>query len=367
MSRVLIVGPPAAGKSTLVRAVSERLPGHARLCLDEDIMRLVHERGLRAPLCDDVIDGAVQSLLGRVGAAANVLVELPHHDYIQLVTNGVLDVHSYDFVLAMTASVNELLRRDSCRLNSVPKCYIARCFGSTEAFCAWLSFESVSWARFDTEITSPRHVVSCLQELLRAGDGGGLLELSPPGDASYSGGNLRNSVEWDCGLVQELARQYDFQTVLDVGCGTGLALDAFARLGIECWGLERNTRVLDGACAQKHRVLIADFTKQWVEYPVAFDLVWCVEVLEHIPSHCERNMLLTLTANCRKLLFMTAAGPGQPGYHHVNCQPKEYWIERMGEFRFVPLEIDALLDGLRDTGPFGMNVFKRNGLMFGRG
>jgi hypothetical protein len=64
---------------------------------------------------------------------------------------------------------------------------------------------------------------------------------------------------------------------------------------------------------------------------------------------------------------MTAAGPGQPGYHHVNCQPKEYWIERMGEFRFVPLEIDALLDGLRDTGPFGMNVFKRNGLMFGRG
>ena len=26
---------------------------------------------------------------------------------------------------------------------------------------------------------------------------------------------------------------------------------------------------------------------------------------------------------------MTYAPPGQGGYHHVNCQPKEYWIENL--------------------------------------
>jgi hypothetical protein len=26
---------------------------------------------------------------------------------------------------------------------------------------------------------------------------------------------------------------------------------------------------------------------------------------------------------------MTHAFPGQPGHHHVNCQPTEYWLARM--------------------------------------
>jgi hypothetical protein len=34
--------------------------------------------------------------------------------------------------------------------------------------------------------------------------------------------------------------------------------------------------------------------------------------------------------------MLTYVPPGQPGWHHVNCQPAEYWIEKMRaiEFRF---------------------------------
>lgn len=366
MSRILFVGPPAVGKTSVVTEVVRRFPDHTRFCLDEDVMRIVAERALTAPLADCVINEAVLSLLGRVGNSTDALVELPHHDYVQLLTDGVLNLESYDFVLALTASVDELLRRDSNRGEGVPKPYIVRCFGANEAICAWLSHQRISWASFDTEITSTPHIATCLQELLRPERSGSRLELPRPGDASYSGGNLRDAVEWDDSFARQLAHQYGFRTALDVGCGTGLALDRFSQLGIQCWGLERNPRFLDGACAHKHRVLIADFTKQWVEYPAPFDLVWCVEVLEHIPACCEDNALRTLTMNCRRLLFITAACPGQPGYHHVNCQPKDYWIERICQRGFTRLPIDPILDGLVDTGPFGMSVFKRNGLLFER-
>jgi hypothetical protein len=30
-----------------------------------------------------------------------------------------------------------------------------------------------------------------------------------------------------------------------------------------------------------------------------------------------------------KVVAMTHAVPGQPGYHHVNCQPAEYWIKKL--------------------------------------
>ena len=26
---------------------------------------------------------------------------------------------------------------------------------------------------------------------------------------------------------------------------------------------------------------------------------------------------------------MTYAEPGQPGYHHVNCQPQQYWVNKV--------------------------------------
>jgi hypothetical protein len=40
--------------------------------------------------------------------------------------------------------------------------------------------------------------------------------------------------------------------------------------------------------------------------------------------------------NCNTLVF-THALPDQPGYHHVNCQTSEYWLNLMKAFHFRPL------------------------------
>ena len=55
-----------------------------------------------------------------------------------------------------------------------------------------------------------------------------------------------------------------------------------------------------------------------------FDLVLCLEVAEHLEPASAATIIDTLTAHGDRILF-SAAAPGQPGMHHVNCQWPDYW------------------------------------------
>jgi hypothetical protein len=54
-----------------------------------------------------------------------------------------------------------------------------------------------------------------------------------------------------------------------------------------------------------------------------------------VEERYSHNFLASFAA-AEKYIAMTYAAPGQSGWHHVNCQPQPYWIdkiERLG-FRF---------------------------------
>ena len=42
-----------------------------------------------------------------------------------------------------------------------------------------------------------------------------------------------------------------------------------------------------------------------------------------------------LTRSSSRLIVITAAKPGQEGVYHFNCQPKEYWIEKIQSLGFT--------------------------------
>jgi len=162
----------------------------------------------------------------------------------------------------------------------------------------------------------------------------------------HLGGNLLEtdgSTFWP-GLQFFLRNNLQAETVLDVGCGTGEAGRYFREkcgcqvIGIE--GLEQNAAKCGFPC------IVHDFT----DGPVildGIDLVWCVEVLEHVSRHYEPYLMSTLTQ--AKHLVITHALPGQGGYHHVNYQPSEYWIERFRQFGFL-LDFD-LTEGSKKYAP----------------
>jgi hypothetical protein len=83
--------------------------------------------------------------------------------------------------------------------------------------------------------------------------------------------------------------------------------------------------------------LLCDLTKSSVHCKV--DLVHCQEVVEHIEEKYIDNLLKSLA--CGKYIVMTNALPNQGGYHHVNEQTTEYWIEHLRKRNYEVLIEDS--------------------------
>jgi 2-polyprenyl-6-hydroxyphenyl methylase / 3-demethylubiquinone-9 3-methyltransferase len=77
---------------------------------------------------------------------------------------------------------------------------------------------------------------------------------------------------------------------LDVGCGGGILSEAMARAGAQVLGIDVSQAVLDVAVLHaieaninvQYRAVAAEELAQ--ERPAAFDLVTCMEMLEHVPD-----------------------------------------------------------------------------------
>jgi 2-polyprenyl-6-hydroxyphenyl methylase/3-demethylubiquinone-9 3-methyltransferase len=78
--------------------------------------------------------------------------------------------------------------------------------------------------------------------------------------------------------------------VLDVGCGGGILSEAMARAGARVLGIDLSQAVLDVAelhaieakIAAEYRLVAVEELAQ--QQPAAFDLVTCMEMLEHVPD-----------------------------------------------------------------------------------
>ncbi len=149
-------------------------------------------------------------------------------------------------------------------------------------------------------------------------------------------------------------------SMLDVGCGEGHAAAYFRDRGCSVLGVDgsvqaRRDSVIPGA----HR--LHDYTTGPCVPEGEWDLVWSCEFVEHVEERYTQNFLATF-ACARKYVLMTFAPPGQRGWHHVNCQPRDYWVERLSRLGFQLDE--SLTRQARELA--GAGHFQRNGLVLVR-
>ena len=128
--------------------------------------------------------------------------------------------------------------------------------------------------------------------------------------------------------------KYNIKSVLDVGSGYGHSAKWFADQGLNAIAIEGLQINCDNAI---HPTICVDLTE--TSYKAEVDMVYCVEVVEHVDEKYIENVLDTLC--CGKFIFMTHGLPGQRGHHHVNNQLPKYWIDHFAKRGFVQVEEDS--------------------------
>jgi 2-polyprenyl-6-hydroxyphenyl methylase/3-demethylubiquinone-9 3-methyltransferase len=116
------------------------------------------------------------------------------------------------------------------------------------------------------------------------------------------------------------------KTVLDVGCGGGILTESMAREGAKVTGIDLSDKAL--GVARLHQIesgAIVDYRLTAaealaIEAPASFDVVTCMELLEHVPDPAS-----TIDA-CARLV---RAG-GKAVFSTINRNPKAYALAIVG-------------------------------------
>ena len=106
--------------------------------------------------------------------------------------------------------------------------------------------------------------------------------------------------------------------------------------------------------------LVHDFTLGEAKIDKTFDLIWCTEFLEHVEEKYVPNYMPLFELG--KMAVVTAAPPGWPGHHHVNCREESYWVDVFKNYglRFN----EQLTNEFKGLSQMRKNFFKRAGMVF---
>jgi glycosyltransferase involved in cell wall biosynthesis len=169
----------------------------------------------------------------------------------------------------------------------------------------------------------------------------------------------REEKPWADRLALWIKRELEPKTVLDIGCGPGIYVQSLQKHGIHAHGIDIDLRVHGHPYLEYKSLFDLDQTAR-------AELVVCMEVIEHIESDLEDQVIARVSAVVGKTLIWTAAVPGQGGIGHINCQPKEYWAEKFQSAGLVRnLQKEQQLISYAQSG-YHMGWFTNNLLYFER-
>lgn len=145
------------------------------------------------------------------------------------------------------------------------------------------------------------------------------------------------------GVADAIVREIRPRSVLDAGCAMGFLVEALRQRGVDAWGID----VSDYAISQVDPSIrgfcsVASITEPLPRgYAREYDLITCIEVLEHLPPVDGPRAVASLCAHTRDVLFSSSPDDFAEATH-FNVQPAEVWAELFAQHGFYrDLDFDA--------------------------
>jgi cellulose synthase/poly-beta-1,6-N-acetylglucosamine synthase-like glycosyltransferase len=151
-------------------------------------------------------------------------------------------------------------------------------------------------------------------------------------------GRTQPWLEFFAHTADALIRSLKPRRVFDAGCAWGFLVEAFRDRGVEAWGVDLSPY----AIGQVRQDLRPYCRMGSLTGPIegSFDLITCIEVLEHMPENEAEQAIRNLCGATDTILFSsTPSDFSEPT--HVNVRPIVSWLHLFSEQGFSP---DVLFD-----------------------
>lgn len=123
-------------------------------------------------------------------------------------------------------------------------------------------------------------------------------------------------------LAERLVAEFAPGTVLDAGCAMGLLVEALRDRGVEAWGLDFSSFAIDQVRADIRPFCWVGSVTQDLQRD--YDLITCIEVLEHLPPDEAEIAVANLTSHTHRVLFSSTPDDYREPTH-LNVRPPDYW------------------------------------------
>ncbi len=133
-------------------------------------------------------------------------------------------------------------------------------------------------------------------------------------------------------IAEAIVREFHPSTVLDAGCAMGFLVEGLRKRGIEAYGVD----VSEYAISKVHDSVAEYCRAGSLAEPLGrrYDLITCIEVVEHIPPEEADKAIANLCAATDTLLLSTT--PQDYGEAtHLNVQQPEVWSAALAREGFL--------------------------------
>jgi hypothetical protein len=142
-------------------------------------------------------------------------------------------------------------------------------------------------------------------------------------------------------IIPYLKSFYNFESVVDVGCGIGTWLAACKEIGVEdLLGIDgEHVLGLNQFLLPKSVFFEYNLDNQIDKLKLSkkYGLSICLEVVEHLQPNIAEKIVKFLVSSSDVILF-SAAVPGQTGENHFNEQFPDYWSDIFTKHNYVFLD-----------------------------